>query len=427
MADINETPTWMDTISQVENGEPGNGGETGVANRALKQLACRTAYLKECCDNSAMGGTAVVDCSSNCDNGFISDKANMLATTSITDPQVTVYDTDLDTYNVIQGINAGSRALTLDFSNGGRYLAVGIDISPYLILYKFNTGDNTFHRLSDPSTTPSSAVYDVSFVCSGIDTFLFVREAANDSYPSNPMPDGYNLTVYRLVDDVLIKFDNYTDIAPTGTVTVCTVSKNAQYLAIISTVASIYYFTMYKLTGGVYKKFEPLSVSPSGVPIVCTMSPDSNWMFIHSMTPDNKYHPYIYKREGDAFNKINGFDLPNGDDGWYAFEDNAFSPLGNYLVLNSRNHVTSQGSYIYLFRRNGDTFLNIDPTFIPPYNDPCSMAFSKDEKHFVIAFSYDNTPSNRLAFYNVYGDTFTPISDPSQMPTDGIREIKYWV
>ena len=50
MADMNETPSWDDKIQIIGRTERVSGGQDGVANRPLKQLANRTRYLKQGAD-----------------------------------------------------------------------------------------------------------------------------------------------------------------------------------------------------------------------------------------------------------------------------------------------------------------------------------------------------------------------------------------
>jgi hypothetical protein len=47
MTDMNETPSWDDKIQIIGRTERVSGGQDGVANRPLKQLANRTQYLKQ--------------------------------------------------------------------------------------------------------------------------------------------------------------------------------------------------------------------------------------------------------------------------------------------------------------------------------------------------------------------------------------------
>ena len=47
MADLPETAVWEDGVYQKETTDPVVGGENGVSNRAEKELANRTAYLKK--------------------------------------------------------------------------------------------------------------------------------------------------------------------------------------------------------------------------------------------------------------------------------------------------------------------------------------------------------------------------------------------
>ncbi len=47
MAYLSETPKWEDGIYQLEIDDPVQGGADGIDNWQAKQLANRTAYLKE--------------------------------------------------------------------------------------------------------------------------------------------------------------------------------------------------------------------------------------------------------------------------------------------------------------------------------------------------------------------------------------------
>uniref|UniRef100_UPI0035C744C7 tail fiber protein n=1 Tax=Serratia quinivorans TaxID=137545 RepID=UPI0035C744C7 len=47
MANLPETPQWQDGIYQIETSDPVLGGPDGISNRQAKQLASRTAYLKQ--------------------------------------------------------------------------------------------------------------------------------------------------------------------------------------------------------------------------------------------------------------------------------------------------------------------------------------------------------------------------------------------
>ncbi|MDP8040462.1 hypothetical protein QJU58_10205, partial [Pasteurella atlantica] len=47
MANLQENPNWAEGIYQLEKTDPVVGGADGIANRQAKQLADRTAYLKQ--------------------------------------------------------------------------------------------------------------------------------------------------------------------------------------------------------------------------------------------------------------------------------------------------------------------------------------------------------------------------------------------
>ncbi|EJC1071015.1 hypothetical protein MX230_000543, partial [Vibrio cholerae] len=47
MANLNEEPVWEAGIYQFETNDPVEGGPEGIDNKPTRQLANRTAYLKE--------------------------------------------------------------------------------------------------------------------------------------------------------------------------------------------------------------------------------------------------------------------------------------------------------------------------------------------------------------------------------------------
>lgn len=63
MANISELPSW-DPVNLISRSERVEGGQDGAANRPLKQLANRTAYLKEQQDNFSEDISGKVDASS---------------------------------------------------------------------------------------------------------------------------------------------------------------------------------------------------------------------------------------------------------------------------------------------------------------------------------------------------------------------------
>lgn len=55
MANVIETPQWEPGVYQIETSDPVLGGPAGISNKQGKQLANRTAYLKEQVDSQAAG------------------------------------------------------------------------------------------------------------------------------------------------------------------------------------------------------------------------------------------------------------------------------------------------------------------------------------------------------------------------------------
>lgn len=46
MAGLQEQARWENNIYRIEENDPVHGGENGITNKPLKQLANRTGYLK---------------------------------------------------------------------------------------------------------------------------------------------------------------------------------------------------------------------------------------------------------------------------------------------------------------------------------------------------------------------------------------------
>lgn len=63
MANLPESPTWVSGIYQIETTDPVVGGPDGISNLQAKQLANRTAWLKQIADEviAARGGKSSLD------------------------------------------------------------------------------------------------------------------------------------------------------------------------------------------------------------------------------------------------------------------------------------------------------------------------------------------------------------------------------
>ena len=95
--------------------------------------------------------------------------------------------------------NVGARSV--DFSPDGKYMAVGLQDSPYLNIYKLGSGD-TFTQLSNPSTLPIDVVSDISF--SSDSSYLLLSNRSNSSGSSSDT----TLIIYEIDEN-----DNFTTIA----------------------------------------------------------------------------------------------------------------------------------------------------------------------------------------------------------------------
>lgn len=61
MANLKETTQWEEGIYQIETSDPVMGGENGIDNKPLRQLANRTAYLKQALETAEQNNTTALN------------------------------------------------------------------------------------------------------------------------------------------------------------------------------------------------------------------------------------------------------------------------------------------------------------------------------------------------------------------------------
>jgi len=119
---------------------------------------------------------------------------------------------------------------------------------------------------------------------------------------------------------------------------------------------------------------------------------------------------YIYKRSGDAFNKLsNPASLPND-----SVSSLQFSPDATYLIVASTNVD------FRVYKRSGDSFSSIAaPT--PPNGIVDSIRFSPDGTYMAVGHS----GAPRLSIYKRSGDTFTLLATPNIIPSSEVNDISF--
>jgi Tol biopolymer transport system component len=116
---------------------------------------------------------------------------------------------------------------------------------------------------------------------------------------------------------------------------------------------------------------------------------------------------FIYKRNGDTFTKLaNPAILPPGQGRGVAF-----SPDGTYLAVAHTN-----SPFITIYKRSGDTFTKLaNPANLPP--NATNATFSPDGTYLVLTLSVSssNDTNPRIFIYKRSGDTFTKLDDPAEV------------
>jgi WD40 repeat protein len=270
-------------------------------------------------------------------------------------PVLRVYKRNLDTYTSIFTVTRGATDNCFgapSFSGDGMYLAIPIESSPYVLVYK-RTGDNFTTLASLPSI--GAGYYDnVSFSPDGI--YLAV---GSDYYS-----EGW--ACYKRNGDTFTKLTGVPSLS--SGLGDCYFSPDGIYIAIIE--GNSPYLTILKRSGDIFTKLTTVE-APSGTGHEVVWAKDSAYFVYYSY---NLGIFEIYKRNGDSFAKLVN-PVPT-----YASIGNtpsavAFSPDNNFLALAFYN------SAIYMFTKTGDTFINqVTSVDIMPYR-PEGLQFSPDGKH----------------------------------------------
>jgi len=305
-------------------------------------------------------------------------------------PYIHIYKRSGDTFTKLTNpvVLPTSGFRDLDFSPDGTYLAGGCTNSPYIYIYK-RSGD-TFTKLSNPSTLPTGYVYGVSF--SYDNTYLAVAHE-----------DSPYVTIYKRDGDTFTKLANPTTL-PTGNGVIAKFSNYATYLSITHYTSP--YKTIYKRSGDTFTKLDDGNFDvgiPSYAGWGSDFSPNTIYLAIGHVGGD---YLTIYKRDGDTFTKLTPADSEYPPDGVKGID---FSNDNTYLAC----AVYNRTPYIYIYKRSGDTFTKLSNPSTLPTGSANRIKFSNN--YIYLAITHATTPF--VTIYKRSGDTFTKLSNPSDLPT----------
>ncbi|MCK8685373.1 WD40 repeat domain-containing protein [Pseudomonas umsongensis] len=285
---------------------------------------------------------------------------NYMAVALDTTPFIAVYKRSADGYTLLANpdVLPPSAAVMggscIAFSGDGTYLAIASSAAPRITIYK-RSGD-AFTKLADPATLPGITGYSCAFSPDG--THLAVGTA------SSPY-----LQVYGRTGDVFTKLANPPSAVAAVAYSVA-YSPDGNYLA--ATTNTTPYVQVFSRTGDTYTKLANPAILPGSAAVACAFSPDGKLL---ALTSSGGSFGALYTYAGGTLVKA-GSSLS----GLGTSKDVAFSPDSAYLAV-----VCDASPYIFLWRSLGDGTLSALP---PPAQLVGSAAycgeFSPDGEHFMV-------------------------------------------
>jgi WD40 repeat protein len=281
-------------------------------------------------------------------------------------------------------------------------VAVSLNSSPSFIkLYKQD--GESFIEMTAPSPQPNGASYGVRF--SEDNTYLGVG--------SNQFPA---MTVYKNVNDVFVAQEQ-PNLPGNGSITDVDFSQNNLYFASIGIgiTALDTRFMIHKMDGSSFSiLFSQPDIRP-GYGQGVRFSNNNDYLAVAGTSS-----PYIhvYKRTNDVFNKIadanfTGLPPTNASE---SSNDISFSGNDGYVAL-----ATNLTPFVYIYKRDGDTFTKLDNPSVLPTGIAIGVCFSNNSDYLVVAHVFS---TRSVTIYKRDGDTFTKLSDLS-IPSATARRVAF--
>jgi hypothetical protein len=157
----------------------------------------------------------------------------------------------------------------------------------------------------------------------------------------------------------------------------------------------------------------PSQLPESGV-IELDWSHDGNYLVTGVYLGDHKRYR-LYKRNGDTFTRLTlSGQVPDAN--FYAAE---FSPDNNYLAMGY-----TYTPFVAMYKKTAtDTYTYITNALSPAPSGYLCRSISISPDNTYMALGMDQSP--HLLIYKRSGDYWNKLSDPANMPTDGVQSLEF--
>lgn len=275
-----------------------------------------------------------------------------------------------------------------------RFIAfAGSNNSPYLEFYR-QEQDNRTLILGQPDTGPADDRFAVDISANG--NYICAVGGISGNEIGIYKRDKFNFTLLTTEPDVQVS----------GTGLDCHFSSDNTYLAAVGT--NTPYVYIYKRSGDDFTKLANPSTLPTNITEGCAFSNNLDYLAVCGGGA------IIYKRSIDTFTAL-GAPFSGGEPPT-ALTDVCWSSDNTYLAFGR-----SVSTFLYLYKRSGDTFTKLADPSILPTGGVNSLAFSPDGNYLVVGHA--TTPF--ITIYKRSGDLFTKLANPATLPPNSLQGVAF--
>lgn len=276
-----------------------------------------------------------------------------------------------------------SAARKITFSPDGKFMAVTVTSSPYIVLYSIS--GTIFTKLTDPVTLPAGVPEQVAFSPDGM--FMAVAHA------TSPF-----VTIYSISGTTFTKLSNPGTL-PAGAGAGVAFSPNSLFMAVAHTTSP--FVTIYSIVGSTFTKIADPASLPAGNGKAAMFSASGDRLAIGHATS-----PYftIYAISGSTFTKIGDpVTTPTG-----TVTGVAFSPAGDFFAA---AHATSPYVSIYSLSGTSAPAKLADPATLPA-STGADVVFSLDGQFLAVA----HTTTPFVSIYDFATGAPVFVTSPGTLP-----------